>query len=165
MYDWLYYSQVAHGYMCKICEIFYRKSSVPTGRRRCAWSHNTVIFHGNVGKMLRRHANSKPRSDVILAITSTRIDEVLSGAIGFQEKTKMFVPKLIQIVYFLGKHSLSIEELYQPFLRFLAFDLEEPILKQYLKNCLKNATYDSHATANSLISALNEFIKKNGCKT
>ena len=25
MYNWLYYSQVAHGYMCKICEVFYHQ--------------------------------------------------------------------------------------------------------------------------------------------
>ena len=35
------------------------------------------------------------------------------------------------------------------FLHFLAFDLEEPITKQYLENCPKNATYD-----------MQQFIKK-----
>ena len=44
MYDWLYYSQVAHGYMCKICEVFCGKSPVPTGRGRGAWSHNWYYF-------------------------------------------------------------------------------------------------------------------------
>ena len=47
-------------------------------------------------------------------------------------------------------------------MHFLAFDLEEPVTKQYLENCPGNATYDSHTTADSLISALNEFIKKEG---
>ena len=42
----------------------------------------------------------------------------------------------------------------------LALDLEQPIGKQYLENSLKNATYDSHTTADALIAALNEFIKK-----
>ena len=88
MYDWLYYSQVAHGYMCKICEVFYRKSPVPTGRGKGTWSHNAVIFHGNAGKKLQRHAKSKPHTDAILAITSTRIDKALLGPSGIQEKTK-----------------------------------------------------------------------------
>ena len=52
MYDWLYYSQVAPGYICKICEVFYGKSPVPIGRGRGACSHNAVIFHGNAGKKL-----------------------------------------------------------------------------------------------------------------
>ena len=60
----------------------------------------------------------------------------------------------------MGKHNLPIKELYPSLLHFLAFDLEEPIIKQYLGNCPKNATYNSHTTADSLISALNKFIKK-----
>ena len=71
----------------------------------------------------------------------------------------MYVSKLINIVPFWGKHNVPIKELYPPLLHFLAFDLEHPITK-YLKNCPKNATHDSHATVDSLISALNEFIKK-----
>ena len=35
-----------------------------------------------------------------------------------------------------------MEELYQPLLRFLAVDLEEPIEKLYLENGLKNETHD-----------------------
>ena len=105
----------------------------------------------------------KPHTDAILAITSTRIDEALSGPCGIQEKTninEMYVSKLIKIVHFLGKHILPIKKLYPVLLYFLAFDLEEPITKQYLENCPKNATYDSYDTVDSLISALSEFIKK-----
>ena len=52
-----------------------------------AWIHNAVKFHGNAGKKLRRHAKSKPHTDVILAITSTKIREALSSPSGIQEKT------------------------------------------------------------------------------
>ena len=89
MYDWLYYSQVAHGYMCEICRVFYGKSPVPTRRERGTWSHNVVIFHGNAGKKLQRHAKSKPPTNAILAITSTRTDEALSSPSGIQEKTNI----------------------------------------------------------------------------
>ena len=63
---------------------------MPTGRGRGARSHNAVIFHGNAGKKLRRHAKSRLHTDGILAITSTRIDEALSGPSGIQEKTYVF---------------------------------------------------------------------------
>ena len=53
-----------------------------------------------------------------------------------------------------------MEELYQPLLRFLAFDLEEPIAKLHLENGFKNETHDIHATADYLISALIQFIQK-----
>ena len=151
--------------MCKIYEVFYGKSPVPARRGRGAWSHNAVIFHGNAGKKLRCHAKSKPHTDAILAITSTRIDEASSGPSGIQEKTninEIYVSKLIKIAHFLGKHNLPVKELYPAPLHFLAFDLEQPITKQYLESFPKNATYDSHTTADSLISALNEFIKKEG---
>ena len=61
---------------------------MPTGRGKGTWSHNAVIFHGNAGKKLQRHAKSKPHTDAILAITSTRIDKALLGPSGIQEKTK-----------------------------------------------------------------------------
>ena len=73
---------------------------------------------------------------------------------------EIYVSKLIKIVHFLGKHNLPIKELYPALLHSLAFNLEEPITKQYLENCPKNATYKSHDTADSLISTLNKFIKK-----
>ena len=59
------------------------------GKGRGAWSHNAVIFHGNAGKKLQRHAKSKPHTNAILAITSSRIDEALSGLSGIQEKTNI----------------------------------------------------------------------------
>ena len=72
----------------------------------------------------------------------------------------MYVSKLIKVAHFLRKYNLPIKDLYPPLLHFFAFDLEEPITKQYLENCPKNATYDSHVTVDSLISALKGFIKK-----
>ena len=88
--------------------------------------------------MLVKCAKSKPHNDAILTITSSRIDKALSGCIGFQEKTKMFLGKCFweNMIY-------PMEELYQPLLRFLAFDLEEPIAKLHLENGLKNETHDS----------------------
>ena len=117
--------------MCKICEIFYRKSTVPTGRGRGAWSHNAVVFHGNAGKKLQCHAKSKPHTNAILVITSTRIDEALSGPSGIQKENinKMHASKLIKIVHFLGKHNLPIKELYPALLYFLA-----SILKSLLQS-------------------------------
>ena len=132
LYDQSRYKKVAPGYMSKICVVFYGKSRVPTGRGRGAWSHNAVIFHGNAGKKLRHHAKSKAHTDAILTITSTRIDEALSGPSGIQEKTninEVYVSKLIKIIHFLGKHNLPIKELHPALLHFLAFDFEEPITK------------------------------------
>ena len=45
-------------------------------------------------------------------------------------------------------------------MNFIAFEFEEPVTKQYLENCAKNATYDSHETCDSLIDSNNEYLKK-----
>ena len=36
MYSWLYYSQSLHGYICKICKIYYGSSPCPTNLNRGA---------------------------------------------------------------------------------------------------------------------------------
>ena len=158
MYDWLYYSQVAHGYMCKICEVFYGKSPVSTGRGRGTWSHAAVIFHGNAGKKLRSYAKSKPHTDAILVITSTRLIKPCRVLVVFRRKQismKCMFWNWSRLSTF-WENNLPIKELYAALMHFLAFDLEEPVTKQYLENCPGNATYDSHTTADSLISALNK---------
>ena len=46
-------------------------------------------------------------------------------------------------------------------MNFIAFELEqEPVTIQYLQNCAKIATYDSHKTCDSLIDSINEYLEK-----
>ena len=130
MYGRLFYSQVAHWYMCKIYQVFYGKSRVTKGGGRGGWSDNMAIFHRNSERKLPCYAKSKHHTDAILAITSTRIHEASLCA---TDINRMHVSKLIKIVHFLRKHNLRIKEPYPPLLHFLAFDLEELITKQYLE--------------------------------
>ena len=58
-----------HTSTCVKSEVFYGESPVPTGKGRGGWIHSTVIFHGNAGKKLQHHAESKPHTNTILAIT------------------------------------------------------------------------------------------------
>ena len=68
--------------------------------------------------------------------------------------------KIIRIVHFLARYNLAIKELYKPLMNFVTFELKEPVTKQYLENCAKNATFDSHETCDSLIDSINEYLKK-----
>ena len=68
--------------------------------------------------------------------------------------------KIIRIVHFLARYNLAIKELYKPLMNFVTFELKEPVTKQYLENCGKNATFDSHETCDSLIDSINEYLKK-----
>ena len=81
---------------------------------------------------------------------------------------KLYIGKLVQIVHFLSRNNLAVKRFYPKFVEFLSSALQEPIIKQYLGTCAKNATYISHETCDSLIHSLdnyfftrsNEHIKK-----
>ena len=150
--------------MCKTCKVFYGKNPLLSGKGRGAWSHKGVVFKDNPGKKLRRHANLKPHKDAIESLTHPRMEDTLSPSDDFRQKkesaNELYVTKLIRIVHFLARHNLAIKELYKLLVNFIAFELEEPVTKQYLENCLKNAVYDSHKTCDSLIDSINDYLKK-----
>ena len=164
LYTWLYFSQAFHGYLCKRCKFFYRKKAVPSGKGREAWSHKAIVFKDNPGIKLRRHANLKPHKDALESLTHLRVEDTLScreDSRGKKESAnELYVTKLIRIVHFLARHNLAIKDLYKPLVNFIAFELEEPVTKQYLENCAKHAIYGSHGTCDSLTDSINEYLKK-----
>ena len=89
-------------------------------------------------------------------MTNLQINEALDKA-NDETRGAKEQAKLISIVHFLARNNLAVKFLYPKFTDFLANELEEPIMKQYLETCPKNATYTSH---DSLISALNEYFRK-----
>ena len=164
MYSWLYYSQSLHGYMCKICDIYYGSSLCPTNSNRGAWSYKPVTFHDNAGKKLRCHNSTESHKQAILGLVNLRIED----NIGSQAKEKsqeqheannLYIGKLIHIVEFFARNNLPVKGLYQKFIEFLSNELDGPIIKQYLENCSKNATYKSHKTCDSLIASLDSFFR------
>ena len=163
MYSWLYHSQSLHGYMCKICDIYYGSSLCPTNSNHGAWSHKPVTFHDNAGKKLRCHNYTESHKQAILGLANLHIED----NIGSQAKEKsqerheannLYIGKLIRIVHFFARKNLPVKSLYQKFIEFLSNELEGPIIKQYLENCSKNATYKSHKTCDSLIASLDSFF-------
>ena len=68
----------------------------------------------------------------------------------------------------MSRNNLAVKRFFPKFDEFLSSELQEPIIKQYLDTCAKNATYISHETCDSLIHSLdnyfltrsNEHIKK-----
>ena len=164
LYSWLYFSQAMHGYMCKICEVFYGPLTCPSGGNRGAWSHVAVNFKDNAGKKLRRHDKSKPHLQAVEAMANMRIEDTLGGGNkdieSRNEANQLYIGKLVRVVHFLVRNNLSVKSMYPKLIDFLANELEEPIIKQYLENCPKNATYKSHETCDSLISSLDSFLWK-----
>ena len=164
LYSWLYYKQSAKGYMCKICDVYYGVSPCPSGGNRGAWSHKAVTFHDNAGKKLRRHEKSKLHSCAVKAMTNLRIEETLGNADNDNENrhevNNLYIRKLIRCVHFLARNNLSVKALYPKLIDFLANEIQEPIIKQYLECCPKNATYKSHETCDSLLDSLDTYFRQ-----
>ena len=84
------------------------------------------------------------------------------------EASNLNIGKLIRIVHFIARNNLPVKSLYQSnlpvkslyqkFIEFLSNQLEEPIIKQCLENCSKNATNTSQETCDSLIASLDSFF-------
>ena len=59
-----------------------------------------------------------------------------------REKNKaneLYIEKLIRIVHFLAHNNLPVKELYLKMTKFLSDEINEPVIKQYVEKCLKNA--------------------------
>ena len=55
-----------------------------------------------------------------------------------QKKRKdLNIGKLIKAVHFLAANNLPVKKLYPKLVSFLAGDIEEPVVKQYLHTCKK----------------------------
>lgn len=63
-----------------------------------------------------------------------------------QQATKLYVTKLVNIIYFLARNKLVVEEMYPQMILFLMNEMEVPILRQYLESLAKSATYESSGT-------------------
>ena len=143
-FTWLYYKFNKKGYLCKICEVFYRESSAKPGGSTGTWSHNAVIFKDNLGKKLTRHDKSETHKDAMNSLTNLKIKDQFEKIDGptNREKNKaneLYIEKLIRIVHFLAHNNLPVKELYLKMTKFLSDEINEPVIKQYVEKCLKNA--------------------------
>ena len=162
LYQWLYYSHYKKGFMCKVCTVMYGDRPCPNHGSRGAWSHKGVILKKNPGKKLRRHARSEDHEKAMVLKTNMTIEESMS-VIQNEDRihaNELYIGKLVQIVHFMSRNNLSVKTLYPKFVEFLSSELQEPIIKQYLDTCAKNATYISHETCDSLIYSINKYFLK-----
>ena len=165
------YSYSKNVYLCKICTVFYGDNPEPPHGSKGTWSHKGILFKDNPGKKLRRHERSDDHKDAIRAKTYMRIEESISAfrTEDHSNANELYITKLIQIVQFLDRNNLPVKFMFPKFTNFLADEMQEPIIKQYLDSCKKNATYTSSDSCDSFLQAIDKFysddanarIKKN----
>ena len=81
---------------------------------------------------------------------------------GTERLYELYIGKLIKTVHFLAANNLPVKELYPKLVSFLADDIEELGVKQYLDK--KNVTYQSSNSCNSFLLSLNTYFKVLGNK-
>ena len=90
-------------------------------------------------------------------------DQLIVGAerINLNKKhtNQLFMRKCIHTINFLIMKNIAISENYGDMINFVATKLEEPIAKQYLETCQKNASYTSYTAAESVIDAMNFYFE------
>ena len=126
-------------------------------------SNKPVTFHDNAGKKIWHHSSTESHKQATLGLANLRIEDTIGSRATEKrqerhEANNLYIGKLIRIVHFLARNNLPVKSLYQKFIEFLSNELEERIIKQYLENCSKNATYKSHETCDSLIASLDSFF-------
>ena len=61
-----------------------------------------------------------------------------------EEKKRLnepYIAKLIKTIHFLAANNLPVKKHYPKWVSFLADDIKEPVVKQYLDTCKKNVPY------------------------
>ena len=70
----------------------------------------------------------------------------------------LYISKLIRVVHFLARINLPVKSLYPKMINFLSYELYESTIKQYIDNCLSNASCTSHETYDSFISSIDKYL-------
>ena len=126
--------------------------------------HRAVYFKDNPGKKLTCHNESHSHSFALKCLTNLKIKETLEKPDeSNKEKSKaneLYIEKLIKIVHFLARNNSPVKELYPKMIKFLSDEINEPIVKQYLETCPKNAGYDASDSCDSILVALNSHLKE-----
>ena len=144
-------------------------SNAKAGGNRGAWSHVEVRFKDNSGKKLKLQNDSESHKKAVLTITNLKIDRTLNKADQHARDEKrqtnaLYIEKLLRIIHFIARNNLAVLKLkgrlYPKVTCFLANELHEPIVKQYLEKCPKNAAYDSSDSCDASLNPLNLHVKE-----
>ena len=115
------------------------------------WSHTRVKFKKIPSKKICCYKKSEDQKAAVITLTTIRMNNLGNNTakecdlIGERQKANtLYISKLIRVVHFLARNNLPVKSQYPKMINFLSYELEEPIIKQYLDNCPSNTSYTSH---------------------
>ena len=148
--------------MCKICEKYPYRGGASKGAfstRACeSTTHPSHAFRQH--EMSERHIRLEKKT---IGPGSPEMTDALAVSkaqnINRQYVNKLYFSKCIDSIFFMIKKHWPLTDNYGDLLNFLANRIQEPITKQNLNSCLKNATYLSNTTAESLLDTMNFYYE------
>ena len=148
--------------MCKICE----KYPYNAGPARGAFSVRPCVNTEHPTHAFKQHEKSgiHQRLEKKLYKSENELKEALQRAeLSLVEKAKvntLYITKCIHTIHYLIRKNIAVNTNYADLIRFFATELQEPITKQYLNTCPKNAIYTITMAAKSLLAAMNIYFEK-----
>jgi len=168
-YDWLCYSTVSKGALCKFCVLFEPPPPLDKGGVNGAFIKTAFSKYKNFHEQSKCHVKSasvQRANDLISIINGKKTDVyqmVNSSVRKTIESNKDKLKSIVSSVIFLGKHGLPFRGTNDDtavFNNLLNFRVEsgDVKLENHLKKGPKNATYISHRMQNTIISNLGSVM-------
>ena len=160
---WVYWSHKHRVWMCKICEMY-----PTTGQRsKGVFSTRPTSDTAHPGLSISTHGNSKRHKQLEMKYFVNSEDNVFKKMSKNAESTlckkhhvnSFNLRKCIHTLFFLIQYHFALVNNYEDLIGFASSKIHEPIINQYLDNCLKNATYKSNTSVESLLDAMNTFFE------
>ena len=168
LYTWLYYNQAEEGYKCKVCETVPILSNHKYAEKWGSQAQRSLSYHPI--RTLNEHETSAKHKDAVQFLNNFENQQTLES---LQEKqvqkriteaeiTNDGLLKLLKVTVFIVKKNWAHTQKFESFVRFVVEELEEAVLKEYLKICKdrKNATYLSSTTVTDFITVISNWIKE-----
>ena len=161
-HSWLYLSQTHRGWIGKICEKYPSSGSSSKGAFSTSACENTTHSshafrqHESSGRHIRLEkktigSGSAEMTDALAVSKAQNIKR--------QYVNKLYLSKCMDSIFFMIKKHCPLTDNYGDLINFLENRIQEPITKQYLHSCPKNATYLSNMTAESLLDVMSFYYE------
>ena len=168
LYTWLYYNQAEEGYKCKVCETLPVLGNHKHAEKWGIEAQRSLSDHPI--RTLNIHETSAKHKDAVQFLNNFKNQHTLES---LQEKqvqkriteaeiTHDGLLKLLKVTVFIVKKNWAHTQNFESFVRFVGEELEEAVLKEYLKVCedRKNATYLSSSAVTDFIHVISNWIKE-----
>ena len=161
MFNWLYYSNVKGGFLCKICELFAFDKQGET-----EYIDIGVNLGDHACRKLSKHAESKRHTNAVMRYTKFTSNVNVYKQVKSQKQTEIdrnreVIKKLHRCLYFLVRQKWAVTENFEAFVRFVA-DLGVEDLAWHLESPPSDDTSQSEKVTYLSSKSVGQMIENFG---